>query len=30
MALTDEAIEQIKAMILDGELRPGERLPEGG
>jgi DNA-binding FadR family transcriptional regulator len=28
MALTDEAIEKIKAMILDGELRPGERLPK--
>src|SRR5215216_2002282 len=28
MALTDEAIEKIKAMILGGELRPGERLPK--
>ncbi|WP_380157561.1 FadR/GntR family transcriptional regulator [Kineococcus sp. R86509] len=27
MALTDEAIEQIKQMILGGELRPGDRLP---
>ena len=27
MALTDEAIEQIKAMIAAGELRPGDRLP---
>lgn len=27
MALTDEAIEQIKAMISAGELRPGDRLP---
>jgi DNA-binding FadR family transcriptional regulator len=28
MALTDEAIEKIKAMILGGELRPGDRLPK--
>ena len=28
MALTDEAIEKIKAMILNGSLRPGERLPK--
>jgi GntR family transcriptional repressor for pyruvate dehydrogenase complex len=27
MALTDEAIESIKSMIVSGELRPGERLP---
>jgi DNA-binding FadR family transcriptional regulator len=27
MAVTDEAIEQIKAMILSGELSPGDRLP---
>ena len=27
MALTDQAIVKIKAMILDGELRPGDRLP---
>ena len=27
MALTDEAIERIKAMIVSGELRPGDRLP---
>ncbi|HYY11058.1 MAG TPA: FadR/GntR family transcriptional regulator [Kineosporiaceae bacterium] len=27
MAVTDEAIEQIKAMILSGELAPGDRLP---
>ena len=27
MALTDEAISQIKAMISAGELRPGDRLP---
>lgn len=27
MALTDDAIEAIKRMILDGELRPGDRLP---
>ena len=27
MAVTDEAIDRIKAMILAGELRPGERLP---
>ncbi|MFF8594060.1 FadR/GntR family transcriptional regulator [Streptomyces sp. NPDC015220] len=28
MPVTDEAIEKIKAMIVDGELRPGERLPK--
>ncbi len=28
MALTDEAIEQIKDMILSGELKPGDRLPK--
>lgn len=27
MALTDLAIERIKQMILDGQLRPGDRLP---
>ncbi|MDQ4111909.1 MAG: GntR family transcriptional regulator, partial [Actinomycetota bacterium] len=27
MALTDEAIEKIKEMILDGRLKPGDRLP---
>ncbi|MEV0287020.1 MULTISPECIES: FadR/GntR family transcriptional regulator [unclassified Kribbella] len=27
MALTDVAIEKIKAMILDGRLKPGDRLP---
>lgn len=27
MALTDEAIEKIKGMIVTGELRPGDRLP---
>lgn len=27
MAVTDAAIEKIKAMILSGELRPGDRLP---
>lgn len=27
MALTDAAIERIKQMIMDGELRPGDRLP---
>jgi DNA-binding FadR family transcriptional regulator len=27
MALTDEAIDKIKAMIVSGELRPGDRLP---
>ncbi|NIK61624.1 FadR/GntR family transcriptional regulator [Kribbella shirazensis] len=27
MALTDVAIEKIKAMILDGRLKPGEKLP---
>jgi GntR family transcriptional repressor for pyruvate dehydrogenase complex len=28
MALTDEAIEKIKDMIVSGELRPGDRLPK--
>ena len=28
MALTDEAISKIKAMITSGELRPGDRLPK--
>lgn len=27
MSLTDEAITKIKAMILDGRLQPGDRLP---
>ncbi|GAB3603444.1 FadR/GntR family transcriptional regulator [Microbacterium aureliae] len=27
MALTDQAIERIKAMIVSGELKPGDRLP---
>lgn len=27
MAVTDEAIEKIRAMIVSGALRPGERLP---
>jgi GntR family transcriptional repressor for pyruvate dehydrogenase complex len=27
MALTDEAIDKIRAMITSGELRPGDRLP---
>lgn len=27
MALTDEAIERIKEMIVSGQLRPGDRLP---
>lgn len=27
MSVTDEAILQIKAMIISGELRPGDRLP---
>ena len=27
MALTDDAIEAIKQMIIDGRLRPGDRLP---
>lgn len=27
MAVTDEAIEKIKEMIISGELRPGDRLP---
>jgi DNA-binding FadR family transcriptional regulator len=28
MSVTDEAIAQIKAMIVDGRLRPGTRLPK--
>ncbi|GAA2384296.1 GntR family transcriptional regulator [Catellatospora methionotrophica] len=28
MALTDEAIEKIKEMILSGTLRPGDKLPK--
>src|SRR4051795_13242274 len=28
MAITDEAIEKIKGMIVSGELRPGDRLPK--
>ncbi|MFD7013729.1 FadR/GntR family transcriptional regulator [Streptomyces sp. NPDC059161] len=28
MALTDDAIDKIKAMIVDGELAPGSRLPK--
>lgn len=28
MALTDEAIERIKSMIVSGELHPGDRLPK--
>lgn len=27
MAVTDEAIERLKSMIISGELRPGDRLP---
>jgi GntR family transcriptional repressor for pyruvate dehydrogenase complex len=27
MAVTDEAIEKMRAMIVSGELRPGDRLP---
>jgi GntR family transcriptional regulator, transcriptional repressor for pyruvate dehydrogenase complex len=27
VAVTDEAIEKLRAMIVSGELRPGERLP---
>jgi GntR family transcriptional regulator, transcriptional repressor for pyruvate dehydrogenase complex len=27
MALTDEAISKIKSMILDGRLKPGDKLP---
>jgi DNA-binding FadR family transcriptional regulator len=27
VAITDAAIEKIKGMIVDGELRPGDRLP---
>lgn len=28
MALTDEAMDKIKAMIVAGELAPGSRLPK--
>ncbi len=28
MALTDEAIDKISAMIMSGELGPGDRLPK--
>ncbi len=28
VAVTDEAIERIKAMIVSGELQPGDRLPK--
>ncbi|MGH3415755.1 MAG: FadR/GntR family transcriptional regulator, partial [Actinocrinis sp.] len=28
MAVTDEAIEKIKGMIVSGMLRPGDRLPK--
>src|SRR5918992_931871 len=28
MAVTDEAIEKIKEMIVSGRLRPGDRLPK--
>ncbi len=28
MAVTDEAIEKIKAMIVSGTLRAGDRLPK--
>lgn len=28
MAVTDEAIEKIKSMILSGQLKPGDRLPK--
>jgi GntR family transcriptional repressor for pyruvate dehydrogenase complex len=28
MAVTDEAIEKIKAMIVSGSLKPGDRLPK--
>jgi DNA-binding FadR family transcriptional regulator len=28
MAVTDEAIEKIKAMVVSGALRPGDRLPK--
>ena len=27
MAVTDKAISAIKNMIIDGELKPGDRLP---
>ena len=28
VSLTDDAIERIKQMIIDGELKPGDRLPK--
>jgi GntR family transcriptional repressor for pyruvate dehydrogenase complex len=28
VAVTDEAIQKVKAMIVSGELRPGDRLPK--
>ncbi|MDQ1494745.1 MAG: hypothetical protein QOG69_1228, partial [Actinomycetota bacterium] len=28
MAVTDEAIEKIKSMIVSGQLGPGDRLPK--
>jgi DNA-binding FadR family transcriptional regulator len=28
VALTDEAIDRIKGMIVSGQLRPGDRLPK--
>ena len=28
MAVSDEAIERIKGMIMSGELQPGDRLPK--
>ena len=28
VAVTDEAIERIKSMIVSGELQPGDRLPK--
>ena len=27
MAVTEDAIEQIKTMIISGELKPGDKLP---
>lgn len=30
MAVIDEAVEQIRALIIDGRLQPGDRLPQEG
>jgi GntR family transcriptional repressor for pyruvate dehydrogenase complex len=30
MAVTDEAVEKIRGLIIDGQLQPGDRLPQEG